>query len=245
MLRVGTSGWQYRDWRDAFYEGAPTSAWLGAYAAVFDTVEVNSSFYRLPERDTVAQWAEGTPDSFCFVLKVSRYLTHVRRLREPAEPIDRFMDRAEPLGPKLGAALLQLPPNFRIDVDRLAGVLDRWPDHVPLAVELRHPSWFVDEVHALLSEHGAPLVRTDREGRPQEPSWVTAEWCYVRLHEGTARPRPCYGSRALRSWSDRIVDGWGPDADGFVFFNNDPNACAPRDAQRFRRLALSGGLVRR
>ncbi|UDY37458.1 DUF72 domain-containing protein [Dermatobacter hominis] len=242
MLRVGTSGWQYRSWREAFYGGRPTSGWLAAYAATFGTVEVNSSFYRLPERHTVAHWAEATPDDFCFVLKVSRYLTHVRRLRDPEEPIERFLDRAEPLGPKLGAALLQLPPDFRIDVDRLAAVLERWPADVPLAVELRHDSWFVDEVRSLLGERSVPLVRTDRDGRPQEPAWVTADWCYVRLHEGTARPRPCYGDRALRSWRDRIVDGWGTGARGFAFFNNDPQACAPRNAVRFRELASAAGV---
>ncbi len=240
-LRVGTSGWQYRSWRGPFYEGAPVGSWLERYAERFATVEVNSSFYRLPERHTVRDWAAATPDGFCFSLKVSRYLSHIRRLRDPAEPIDRFLDRACRLGPKLGVALLQLPPDLQVDVDRLAGVLERWPRQVRLAVELRHPSWFVDRVHELLAERSVALVRTDRRGRPQEPGWVTADWCYVRLHEGRASPVPCYGDRALGSWIDRVHEGWGTHADGFAYFNNDGRACAPRDAARFAELAARRG----
>ncbi len=238
MVRIGTSGWQYRSWREPFYDGRPTAEWLGIYSERFCTVEVNSSFYRLPERHTVRTWADHTPEDFCFVLKVSRYLSHVRRLRDPSEPVERFLDRTSPLGSKLGAALLQLPPDFRVDVDRLGSVLDIWPSEVPLAVELRHDSWFRPEVRALLAEHSIPLVWTDRGGRPQEPLWTTADWCYVRLHEGRARPVPCYGDDALRSWVDRAGTGSG----GFVFFNNDDEACAPANAERFRVLGRRDGL---
>jgi uncharacterized protein YecE (DUF72 family) len=116
-------------------------------------------------------------------------------------------------------------------------VLDRWPGSVRLAVELRHPSWFRAEVRDLLAARSVALVRTDRLGRPQEPDWVTADWCYVRLHEGRAQPTPCYGDRALRSWIERIRKGWGRRADGFAYFNNDPAACAPRNAARFVEIA--------
>ena len=240
---MGTSGWQYRSWRDDVYGGAPTRLWLERYAAMFPTVEVDSSFYRLPERHTVRSWAAATPDGFRFSLKVSRYLTHVRRLRDPAEPVERFLDRACRLGGKLGAALLQLPPDLPVAVDRLQELLDRWPAEVRLAVEPRHPSWFCDDVHDLLREASATLARTDRLGRPREPAWRTADWCYVRLHEGTAHPRPCYGDRALRSWGERVRRSWGADADGFVYFNNDAEACAPRNARRFATLARHAGLA--
>ena len=232
-LLIGTSGWQYASWRQPVYDGAATGRWLEHYAAMFSTVEVNSSFYRLPASSTTQRWADSTPDGFVFALKLSRFLTHVRRLREPAEPIDRFLEHVAPLGRKFGVALLQLPPDFTLDLDRLHEVLRRWPAEHRLAVEFRHASWFIDEVRQLLAEHAVALCRTDRRGRPQEPPWVTAPWCYVRLHEGTARPVPCYGRAALASWAERLRCDWGPAADGFVYFNNDAEACAPRDAARF------------
>lgn len=242
-IAVGTCGWQYRSWRGTWYpQGLPQRLWLAHHAEHFPTVEVDSSFYRLPTREATAQWATQVPPRFRFVPKMSRFLTHVRRLRDPTEPVTRFIDRMEPLGDRWGATLLQLPPDLRRDDALLRGFLDTWPPGHPLVVEFRHSSWFDDEVFALLERAGAALALTDRRGRPLEPLVRTADWCYVRLHEGTANPPPCYGDRALRTWTRRIAELWGTTAKGFVVFNNDPNACAPADATRFQRIATRTGL---
>jgi uncharacterized protein YecE (DUF72 family) len=239
---IGTSGWQYRDWRGRFYPaGVPTARWLEHYAGGFATVESNNAFYNLPERRVFAAWADRTPDDFVMAVKVSRYLTHIRRLRDPREPVARFVDRVAGLGPKLGPLLLQLPPTFRCDAERLAATLDEFPPHFRVAVEFRHASWFVDEIRALLTERGAALCLADRRG-PLTPLWRTAPWTYLRFHEGRSRPLPCYGRAALAAWAERLAGGWGPDAECWVYFNNDPRGCAPRDATRFARAVARAGL---
>ena len=239
---VGTSGWQYASWRGPFYpEDLAQARWLEWFADRFQVVEVNNTFYRLPPPDTFRTWAERTPADFVIVPKVSRYLTHIKRLKDPEEPVKRFLDHAAPLGAKLGPLLVQLPPNLAVDVARLDAVLRLFGDR-RVAVEFRHDSWFVDEVRSVLEAHGAALCLADRKSKAVSPMWRTAEWGYVRFHEGTASPRPCYGKAALDSWARRLADTWGPDADVYVFFNNDPRACAVRDAAVFAQLAEKAGL---
>jgi uncharacterized protein YecE (DUF72 family) len=240
---IGTSGWQYDDWRGPVYPAAlPLRGWLESYAARFQTVESNNAFYRLPERRTFEDWAARTPDDFRMAVKVSRYLTHIKRLRAPAEPVDRFVGRVRGLGPKLGPVLLQLPPQLKVDVDRLARTLDRFPDDLRVAVEFRHPTWFRDEVRRLLTERGVALCLADRRGVLGEV-WRTADWSYLRFHEGRAAARPAYTRGALARWADRLALGWGPDEDVWVYFNNDPGAAAPRDAARVAGLCRRRGLV--
>jgi len=242
VLHVGTSGWQYRDWRGAFYpEITPQRAWLAHYATRFATVEVNNSFYRLPERSTFERWRDETPDDFVVAVKMSRYLTHIRRLREPEGPVDLFLERANGLGDKLGPVLVQLPPQLRADPQRLADVLDRFPKGVRVAVEPRHDSWFDDRVRAVLEERGAALCLADSPRR-RTPAWRTADWGFVRFHEGRATPHPCYGERALTTWAERIASLWPAAAEVFCYFNNDTNACAVRDAKTFAHLARKAGL---
>jgi uncharacterized protein YecE (DUF72 family) len=239
---IGTSGWQYRDWRGRLYpQRLPTSRWLEAYAGGYATVESNNAFYRLPERRVFEAWAERTPDDFMMAVKVSRYLTHIRRLRDPEEPIERFVERVAGLGPKLGPVLLQLPPQLRCEPERLADTLDRFPSDMRVAVEFRHPTWFVPEIRAMLIERGVALCLADRR-RPLGELWRTTGWTYLRFHEGRAAPRPCYGRSALATWARRLADGWSPDEDVWVYFNNDPRGCAPRDAARFARLVARAGL---
>jgi len=239
---IGTSGWQYRDWRGTFYRrDVPQSRWLEAYADAFATVESNNAFYRLPERQVFEAWAERTPDDFAMAVKVSRFLTHIKRLRDPDEPVDRFLDRVSGLGSKLGPVLVQLPPQFKLDLGRLEGTLERFPAGVRVAVEFRHRSWFVDPVRELLERRGAALCLADRRGL-RSPLWRTADWTYLRFHEGRATPRPCYGRTALRTWAERLADGWAPTDEVWVFFNNDPRGCAPRDAARFATALRHAGL---
>ena len=239
---VGTSGWQYDSWRGRLYPPeVPKARWLEHYAARFATVESNNAFYRLPERRTFADWAARTPDDFVMAVKASRYLTHVRRLREPAEPVRRLVDRLEGLGRKCGPVLLQLPPTLRLDLDSLEATLAAFPRALRLAVEPRHPSWFVDETRRLLERRRAALCLADRPGL-RAPHWATADWGYVRFHEGRATPPPCYGQRALGTWAARIAGLWGRDADVYCYFNNDPGGCAPHDARRFAGAAARAGL---
>lgn len=240
MVEIGTSGWQYRDWRgeDRLYPPKlPQRLWLERYAECFRTVEINNAFYRLPERDTFTQWRERTPGDFVFAVKMSRYLTHVKRLREPAEPVQRFLGRAEGLGDKLGPVLLQLPPTLRVDVAALDETLSLFPAGVRVAVEPRHDSWWTDEVRDLLTRHGAALAWADRKGRPVTPLWHTATFGYLRLHEGRARPWPRYGRTALKSWLDRL-----PAVPTYVYFNNDPGGAAVTDALALATLARRRGL---
>jgi len=232
---IGTSGWQYRHWRGTFYPAdLPVRTWLEFYAGAFATVESNSAFYRLPERRTFEQWAERTPDDFIMAVKVSRFLTHIKRLAAPAEPVERFIGRVAGLGDELGPVLIQLPPAMRIDARRLERVLARFPASIRVAVEFRHASWFVDEIREILVDHGAALCLADRRG-VLTPLWRTADWTYLRFHEGRAHPRPAYGRAALATWARRLADRWSADEDCFVYFNNDWRACAPRDAARFAR----------
>ncbi len=230
VILVGTSGWQYPHWRERFYPAkTPQRLWLEYYAERFATVEVNNAFYRLPERGTFQSWRDRTPADFCVGVKMSRYLTHIKRLRDPAEPVERFMSRAEALGDKLGPVLLQLPPSLSIDLTSLDETLSRFPRTVRVAVEPRHKTWWSSETQRLLEKHNAALCWADRLGRPVTPLWRTADFGYLRLHEGRARPRPRYGPDALRTWLDRIARSFDT-APVYVYFNNDPGGAAIADA---------------
>jgi uncharacterized protein YecE (DUF72 family) len=242
-LLVGTSGWQYRHWRETFYPpGTAQGRWLEYYAHRFATVESNAAFYRLPEAETFQAWADRTPSDFVMAVKVSRYLTHVRRLRDPTEPVALLVERAGRLGPKLGPALVQLPPSMRADVGRLRATLAAFPADWRVAVEFRHDSWYTDEVRAILEEHAAALCLADRLG-VITPLWRTTDWTYLRFHQGRANPQPCYGRQSLAKWAERLAGQWSPAEDIYAYFNNDPRACALRDARVLARLAQSAGLL--
>ncbi|MFE3451819.1 DUF72 domain-containing protein [Nonomuraea sp. NPDC059194] len=232
---VGTSGWQYRDWRGVLYpDKVPQRLWLETYTETFRTVESNNAFYRLPSTETFAGWAERTPEGFVMAVKASRYLTHIKRLTDPEEPVERLMAAVEGLKAKLGPILLQLPPTLKADPGKLDRCLACFPRATRVAVEFRHPSWWSDEVRSVLEARRAALCWADRESRVLNPPWRTAEWGYVRLHEGRATPRPAYGEAALRSWARRVHEtGW---RQAYVYFNNDPGGAAVRNAVRFAAL---------
>jgi uncharacterized protein YecE (DUF72 family) len=247
-VRVATSGWQYQDWRGPVYpKDVPQRLWLEWYASLFDTVEVNNAFYRLPERTTFEQWRDRTPAEFVFAVKVSRYLTHVRRLQSPEEPVARFLDRAQGLGAKLGPVLLQLPPTLRADPALLGETLALFAKRawrVRVVVEPRHDSWFTDQTRSVLAHHNAALCWVDRLGRPVTPLWRTADFGYLRMHEGRASPRPRYGHRALATWRRRLGEAFAEGEEVFVYFNNDHAAAAVFDAQAFRALDNPGSVAR-
>ncbi|HLU33282.1 MAG TPA: DUF72 domain-containing protein [Natronosporangium sp.] len=244
MFLVGTSGWQYRHWRGSFYpRGLPANRWLGYYADRFTTVELNSPFYRLPERDTFAGWRDRTPPGFRFAVKMSRYLTHLRRLRDPAEPVARFLDRAGALGDRLGPVLLQLPPDLPADPAALAAVLTEFPPHVRVAVEPRHSSWWTARIRDTLAAHGAALCWADRLGQPVTPRWRTTDFGYLRLHGGPESSWPRYGATALRPWVHRLGATFSPDEAVYVYFNNDQEGAAPADATAFTEACRRHGLA--
>jgi len=243
-LYVGTSGWQYKDWRGVLYpDGLPLRLWLEEYAARFATVEINNAFYRLPSRETFESWRERTPPGFVVSVKASRYLTHIKRLRDPAEPVHRLMTHAAGLGDQLGPVLLQLPPTLHADPGLLDACLARFPSGTRIAVEPRHDSWWTPEVREVLESHGAALCWADVLARPVTPLWRTADWGYLRFHEGRAKQWPRYGRQSLTTWVHRIADTWSDDHDVYAYFNNDVHAAAVEDAVTFARAATARGLT--
>jgi uncharacterized protein YecE (DUF72 family) len=235
-VRIGCSGWNYKTWRGELYPpDLPASRWLERYATPFDTVEVNTTFYRLVGREVAARWVQQTPAGFAFAVKASRYLTHVRRLRGIADGVATFFERLQPLARagRLGPVLWQLPENFHRDDERLLSALRELPAGRH-AFEFRHPSWFVPDVYALLREHDAALVIGDHPERPFQSHEATANWRYVRMHYGRRGRRGNYSKRELEIWARR-VHGWRADGCVYVYFNNDWEAFAPRDAIELRR----------
>jgi len=222
-VRIGCSGWNYSHWRNGvFYPPRlPPREWLGFYARHFDTVEVNATFYRLPRREVVAKWVSSTPPNFLFAVKSSRYLTHVKRLRELDSGIELFYDRIEPLlrSPKLGQVLWQLPATFRRDDDRLGAALERLPAGRH-CFEFRHESWFAPEVYELLRRHDVALVIGDHPERPFQAYELTTDWTFIRFHGGARGYRGNYSKRELEAWAERIA-GWHDRIDVYAYFNND------------------------
>jgi uncharacterized protein YecE (DUF72 family) len=242
QVRVGCSGWQYDDWRGRLYpEGMGTARWLGRYAEHFDTVEVNSTFYRLASHDAVERWVEQTPDEFVFACKASRYMTHMKRLRELERGVKRYYERIEPLvkAGKLGPVVWQLPESFHRDDAVLADALAKLPDGLH-CFEFRHESWFVDEVYELLRDRGAALVIGDHPERPFQSFEMTAGWTFIRFHLGRRGRRGNYSEREIDDWAERIA-GWRRRVDVYAYFNNDWKGFAVDNALALKRRLAPGG----
>ena len=235
--RVGTSGYQYRHWRERFYpKEIPQRRWLAYYAEQFNAVEINATFYRLPDPEKLAAWRDQVATDFRFALKFSRYGSHIKRLRDPEASIGPFRDVVEAMGPQLGVVLLQLPPKWRAQPERLDQFLATAPDW-PWAVELRDPDWFRDEVFDCLARHNAALCLTD--AMPQEHWHVTADWTYLRFH-GSDHTDPMGEDRMTR-WSQWLTDHVPHNGSAWIFLNNDGNAQAPADARRLHGLLAATG----
>jgi uncharacterized protein YecE (DUF72 family) len=233
-LRVGTSGWNYTEWRGSFYpRDMKPARMLAYYAERFSTVEVNNTFYRMPTTRVVEGWAAAVPARFTFVLKAPQRITHFSRLRDVDGPVLFFCDTARLLGPKLGPLLFQLPPNFKADTGRLADVLALLPPDIRAAFEFRNPTWFTDEVYARLAARNAALCIADNDDGAT-PAVATADWGYLRLRATG------YADHDLRAWLatiHRIGERW---RDAYVFFKHEDEGTGPALGARLMSLAATG-----
>ncbi len=237
-IRIGCSGWQYKHWRGDFYpEGLPQSRWFAHYALTFDTVEINNSFYRLPDETTFAKWRDQAPDGFLYAVKASRFLTHMKKLKNPDEAIDRLFTRARRLGRSFGPVLYQLPPHWKVDVDRLRTFLRALPRGRRHVFEFREPSWYCDQVFALLERHRAALCLHDMTGSASGRLTV-GPFVYVRFH-GTTKYAGRYGDESIESWADWLAERVRGGTPIYAYFNNDVGGQAPRDATRLRDAVLA------
>jgi uncharacterized protein YecE (DUF72 family) len=230
MIRIGTSGYNYPEWRGSFYpEKFPTGKMLAYYAERFDTVEVNYTFYRMPNAKTIAGWVAETPEGFSFTLKAPQRITHFARLWDIDDPLRYFLDTAAGLGSKLGPVLFQLPPNFKKDLARLGGLLERLPDGLRCALEFRHESWFADDVYERLRAANAALCVADTEDATT-PLEVTADWGYLRLRDQG------YTATGLAEWSRRIEDLGSRWRDAFVYFKHEEAGTGPAFVRQLQEL---------
>ena len=245
-LRVGCSGWQYKHWRGNFYPAElAQKRWYEHYATVFDTVEINNSFYRLPEEATFADWASRAPRRFLFAVKASRFLTHMKKLKDPEEPVARFFSRALALRRHLGPVLYQLPPGWKVDQPRLEHFLHVLPPRVRHVIEFREPSWYTDAVLHLLEQHGVSLCLHDMPGSATGRMRVGPS-VYVRFHGASGRYDGSYPEDRLAEWAAWLRAERAAGVDVYAYFNNDVGGHAPRDAVVLRRYmqdapAVAGG----
>jgi uncharacterized protein YecE (DUF72 family) len=247
-LRVGCSGWNYKRWRGSVYpDGLRVREWFDYYAGMFDTVEINNTFYRLPESETFAAWRDRAPDGFLYAIKASRFLTHLQRLREPEEPVSRLFGRMCQLQDHLGPVLYQLPGSFHCDLTRLDDFLAVLPrtlgelggtpaghaiNHV---IEFRHPSWYVDETRAVLRAHNVAMCLHDKAGAAVfEP--LDVPLLYVRFHGPGGRYFGRYDIARMQFWADTLAAQWRAGGDVFAYFNNDPDGMAAINARELRAL---------
>ncbi len=235
-VRIGTSGWNYPHWKGRFYpRDLPQRQWLPHYAHHFDTVEINNTFYHLPSSETFTHWAQNTPGGFCFAVKASRHLTHLKKLKDSGEPLHRFIDHSAALGRRLGPTLFQLPPRWRTNPERLACFINHLPPHRPCAFEFRDPSWFNDAVYDILRAHDCAFCVHHLAGQ-QSPIVRTAPWIYLRLHGPDGPYQGRYGRERLTPWAERI-HRWAQNGyPVYCYFDNDQNAYAIEDALILKEL---------
>ncbi|MFP4202860.1 MAG: DUF72 domain-containing protein [Opitutales bacterium] len=237
-LRIGTSGWVYKHWRGLFYPGQLTEKeWLHYYHGRFDTVEINNAFYQLPKEATLAAWREAVPCDFRFAVKASRYITHMKKLKEPKESTRRFMEAVAVLGDKLGPLLFQLPPSFDCAPDRLREFLRELPRGHRYVFEFRDARWWNNEVYEILRRNNAAFCIYDLAGEAT-PVEATADFVYLRLHGPESGYQGSYNRKTLVQWARRIKKWRAEGRSVYCYFDNDQNAVAPFDAAALQTLCL-------
>jgi len=237
-IKIGCSGWQYRHWGGTFYpEKLPRTEWLAYYARHFDTVEINNTFYGLPREGALASWLSHVQEGFLFAVKASRFLTHMKKLIDPGEPLQRLLGRAAELDGHLGPVLYQLPPQLRKDLNRLDRFLELLPRGIMHAIEFRHPSWYTEDVYAALRRARVTVCLHDMQGSAPDRMSI-GPFRYVRFHGASAKYAGAYPAEQLAGWADWLVREGKP---AFVYFNNDAGGQAPRDARALRDLVSAAG----
>ena len=233
---IGTSGWHYEHWRELFYPSElPKGKWLQFYAGYFTTVELNNSFYRLPSEEAFVNWQKSSPNNFSYAVKVNRFITHIKRLRDVQVPLQNFMSRVQLLQNKLGPLLYQLPPNMKRNDRALEDFLAMLPYYHRHVFEFRNKSWLSDDVFALLCRHGTGFCIFDMPGFTS-PLIATTDFAYIRFHGSTGLYWSCYSDEELSRWTRHIIElGRGLRA-VYVYFNNDAEAYAVRNAQKLREM---------
>ena len=235
-MRIGCSGWIYKHWRGLFYpEKLPVKRWFAFYAEEFDTVEINNSFYRLPKPETFEAWRRQAPPGFCYAVKANRFLTQAKKLKDCAEPIERQMRSFNALKPALGPILYQLPPRFKVNLERLAGFLELLPKDVTNIFEFRDKSWYTDEVFRLLERHRAGFCAHDMPGS-RSPKLAIGSVAYLRFHGGEGKYWGRYSDECLLDWADWVVARAREGQPVWAYFNNDMEAHAIHDAQTLRSM---------
>jgi uncharacterized protein YecE (DUF72 family) len=235
-IHIGTSGWHYEHWEGPFYpEGIAKGDYLDYYVERLRTVEINNTFYQLPEEKTLRNWRETVPERFVFAVKASRYITHMKKLKDPEEPVATFLGRIELLGDRLGPILFQLPPNWRFNGKRLATFLEELPARHRYTFELRDPSWLNDEAYEVLEAHNSALCLYDFHGR-QSPKKVTADFVYVRLHGPYGAYRGKYSVETLAGWAGAFSAWLRQGKDVYCYFDNDEAGYAAQNAMELQRM---------
>jgi uncharacterized protein YecE (DUF72 family) len=233
-IRIGTSGWHYAHWEGLFYpEKLPKSKWFEHYAKDFDTVEINNTFYQLPKKQTFELWHKQAPKNFLYTVKANRYITHLKRLKEPKEPLGRFFERVQLLKTNLGPILYQLPPSFHKDLDRLEGFLQALPKGRQAIFEFRHKSWFSDDTYELLDRFSTGFCVHDMAGVPA-PRVVTGDIIYVRFHGATGKYQGNYTKAVLKNWAKWLKENTKKVRSIYAYFNNDVHGYAIYNAKTLK-----------
>jgi len=237
-IHIGTSGWSYKHWKDTFYPvGTKAKDWSSYYRSHFDTVEINSSFYRLPQKETLRKWRDEASDDFVYVLKASRFITHMKYLLDPETSTSDFLEHAAEMGEKLGAILFQLPPKFKIDADRLGRFLEHLPKKFRYAFEFRNATWYTPEIYDLLKKYDCAFCIYELDGH-LSPLEVTTDFVYLRLHGPGRKYQGSYPEETLRQWANQCLE-WSKTKDVYVYFDNDEQGFAAFNALTLKQMVAA------
>ncbi|TXT59888.1 MAG: hypothetical protein BAJALOKI2v1_160060 [Promethearchaeota archaeon] len=236
QIRIGTSGWVYEHWKNTFYPNdLPQEEILNYYSKHFNTVEVNNTFYNLPNKDTVKKWRSKAPKDFLYSIKANRYITHMKNLKDPQKPIKKMISNIQYLKNNLGPILFQLSPKWHINYKRLKNFLEVLPNDYKYVFELRNKSWFIEKIFTLLRNHEVALCIHDFKGE-ETPIKITTDFTYLRFHGPDGQYFGSYSQKALKSWSKRIKKWIKQNLDVYIYFNNDAEANAIKNAKELKLL---------